>query len=83
MREKRKDSNLRPTALQPILLPSCHHLWIESHVPYTLVSHLLTGTKFSDFATFVFSMPCSARSCHISFHSVKYYAHVLSILKYS
>ena len=41
----------------------------------TLMSHLLTGTKFSDFATFVFSVPWfrgSARSCHISFHTVKY-----------
>ena len=44
-------------------------------VCYTLMSHLLMGTKFSDFATFVFSMPWfrgSARSCHISFHTVKY-----------
>ena len=41
----------------------------------TLTSHSLTGTKFSDFATFVFSAPWfrdSARSCHISFHTVKY-----------
>ena len=41
----------------------------------TLLAHLLMGTKFSDFATFVFSVPRfrgSARSCHISFHSVKY-----------
>ena len=40
----------------------------------TVMSHLLMGTKFSDFATFVFSVPWfrgSARSCHISFHSVK------------
>ena len=38
------------------------------------------GMKFSDFATLVFSVPWfrgSARSCHISFHTVKYYAHVL------
>ena len=41
----------------------------------TLMSHLLPGTKFSDFATFVFSVPWfrgSARSYHISFHTVKY-----------
>ena len=40
--------------------------------PYTLN---VTGTKFSDFATFVISVPWfrgSARSYHISFHSVKY-----------
>ena len=41
----------------------------------TLMSHLLTGTKFSDFATFVFLVPWfrgSARSGHIGFHTVKY-----------
>ena len=41
----------------------------------TLMSHLLTGTKFSDFATSVFSVPWfrgSAKSYHISFYSVKY-----------
>ena len=41
----------------------------------TLMSHLLTGMKFSDFTTFVFSVPGfrdSSRSCHISFDSVKY-----------
>ena len=35
----------------------------------------LMGMKFSNFATFVFSVPWfrgSARSCHISFHSMKY-----------
>ena len=40
-----------------------------------LMSHLLTGTKFSDFATFVFSVPWfrgSAMNCDISFHSVKH-----------
>ena len=45
------------------------------------MSHLSTGTKFSDLATFVFSVPWlrgSARSYHISFHSVRYYAYVLS-----
>ena len=45
------------------------------------MSHLLMGMKFSDFATSVFSVPWfrgSARNCHISFHSVKYWAHVLS-----
>ena len=50
------------------------------------MSHLLTGTKFSDFATFVFSVPWfrgSARSYHISFHSVKYYRLMSSLLKYS
>ena len=39
------------------------------------MSHLLRGTKLSDFATFVFSVPWfrgSARSCYISFHTVKY-----------
>ena len=44
-------------------------------VSNTFMSHLLTGTKFSDFATFVFSVSWfrgSARSCHISFHCVKY-----------
>ena len=34
----------------------------------TLMSHLLMSTKFSDIATF----RGSARSCHISFHIVKY-----------
>ena len=40
-------------------------------IPY---SHLLPGKKFSDFATFVFSVPWfrgSERSCHISFNTVK------------
>ena len=36
------------------------------------------ATKFSNFATFLY-FRASARSYHISFHTVKYKAHVLSI----
>ena len=41
-------------------------------IMYTLMSHLLMGAKFSDFATSVPWFRGSAKSCHISFHSVKY-----------
>ena len=50
------------------------------------MSHLLTGTKFSDFSTFVFSVPWfrgSARSCHVSFHSVKYLGSCPRILEHA
>ena len=68
------------TRIKDILVTSHFVLYREVILPRmyilnTLMSHLLTGTKFSDFATFVFSVPWfrgSARSCHISFHSVKY-----------
>ena len=37
----------------------------------TLMSHLLTGTKFSDFATFVISVPWFRGSAR-SYHAMKY-----------
>ena len=60
----------------------CHDIALALE-PITLMSHLLTGTKFSDFATFIFSVPWFRGSIHISFHSVKDYRLMSSLLKYS